>query len=149
MHCSNTLKRYLNIDLLTYHMSNKKKGCNAERELIHLFWNNDWSAIRIAGSGSSHYPSADILASNIKKLISIEVKITKKKNKYFTQKEIDDFRQFSSRFGALPYIAIRFPRTKWYFLKLDQIPKKTQNYAISENLAKKKGIGFDELIKGI
>ncbi len=130
-------------------MSNKKKGCNAERELIHLFWNNEWSAIRIAGSGSSHYPSADILASNIKNIIAIEVKITKKKNKYFSQQEIDDFKEFSSRFGAIPYVAIRFPRTEWYLIELAHIPKKTENYVISENFVKNKGKVFNEFIKSI
>ena len=63
-------------------MSRKSKGINAERELIHLFWKtNSWTAVRIAGSGSSKYPCPDILAANISRKIAIEAKSTKDKNK--------------------------------------------------------------------
>ena len=60
-------------------MSRKSVGINAERELIHLFWSSGWSAVRIAGSGSSHYPSPDLIASNIARKLAIEAKVTKDK----------------------------------------------------------------------
>ena len=47
-------------------MSRKSKGINAERELIRLFEDtNKWSACRVAGSGSSRYPSPDIIAASV------------------------------------------------------------------------------------
>ena len=53
-------------------MSRKSKGINAERDLIHKFWGTGkWSAVRIAGSGSMKYPSADILATNKLRTLAI------------------------------------------------------------------------------
>ena len=65
-------------------MSLKSKGINGERELIHKFWNtNSWAAVRVAGSGSMKYPSADILASNKLRKLAIECKVIKEHKKYF------------------------------------------------------------------
>ena len=55
----------------------KKKGTDAERDLIHIFWKNGWAAVRIAGSGSMKYPSPDILAGKNGTLYAIECKTTK------------------------------------------------------------------------
>ena len=52
----------------------KAKGINAERELVHLFHKFGWSAVRIAGSGSSKYPCPDVLAGNGFRRIAIEAK---------------------------------------------------------------------------
>ncbi len=52
------------------HARRKSKGSAAERELIHKFWANSWGAIRVAGSGSSQFPSPDILVgSKIERLL--------------------------------------------------------------------------------
>ena len=60
-------------------MSRKSKGINAERDLIHKFWNVEgWSAVRVAGSGSMKYPSADVLATNKLRRLAIECKTSKK-----------------------------------------------------------------------
>ena len=64
-------------------MSFKSKGINGERELVHMFWNRGWACLRIAGSGSSKYPSPDILAGNKLRKLAIECKITKDQKKYF------------------------------------------------------------------
>ncbi|MBW2967284.1 Holliday junction resolvase, partial [Candidatus Woesearchaeota archaeon] len=37
-------------------MNRKAKGLSAERELIHMFWKNGWSALRVAASGAIKYP---------------------------------------------------------------------------------------------
>ena len=69
-------------------MSLKSKGINAERELVHMFWSKNWACLRIAGSGSSRYPSPDVLVSNKLRRLAIECKITKEQKKYFERKEI-------------------------------------------------------------
>ena len=71
-------------------MSQKSKGSNAERELIHKFWANGFAAIRSAGSGSMKYPSPDILAARGDRVIAIECKITQNPYKYFEKQEIID-----------------------------------------------------------
>ena len=38
-------------------MSLKSKGSNAERQLLHMFWDAGWACLRSAGSGSMNHPS--------------------------------------------------------------------------------------------
>jgi len=128
-------------------MSRKSKGINAERELIHLFWKNKWSAIRVAGSGSQKYPSPDILASNISRKLAIETKTSKNSYRHFSSKEISELKEFSEKFGAEAWIAIKFNRKGWFFLGLEDLKKTTSNYSISFDIAKRRGLAFSELIE--
>ena len=129
-------------------VSRKTKGINAERELIHKFWNSDgWSAVRIAGSGSMKYPSADVLASNTLRKLAIECKTTKESKKYFQKDEIEQLRQFSRIFGAEPWIGIKFNRIDWHFVNLEDLEDTGQCYLVSLEIIKNKGLLFEELIK--
>jgi Holliday junction resolvase len=65
-------------------MKLKAKGSNAERELVHMFWDKGWAAIRVAGSGSSQYPSPDVLAGNNLRKLAVECKASGELNKYIT-----------------------------------------------------------------
>ena len=127
-------------------MSVKSKGINAERELIHMFYSKGWVSVRVAGSGSSKYPSPDILASNAERKLAIEAKITKKQYRHFPAEEISQLKEFYQKFGAEPWIAIKFNRDSWYFLNLESLKKTCENYSISIKLAKNKGLSFSELI---
>jgi Holliday junction resolvase len=130
-------------------MSHKSKGINGERELVHLFWANKWVALRIAGSGSSRYPSPDLLASNSVRKLAIEVKITKEQYKHFPGEEISDLKEFSQKFGAEPWIAVKFKGNDWFFVSLEDLQQTTSNFSISLELAKRRGLSFSELIKAI
>ena len=127
-------------------MSRKSVGINAERELIHLFWSSGWSAVRVAGSGSSHYPSPDILASNISRKIAVEAKVTKDKSKYFSKEEIEQLRLFSEKFGAEPWIGVKFKNINWFFVSLEDLELVGKSYVISVKMAKNKGLLFNQLI---
>lgn len=128
-------------------MSHKSKGINAERELIHLFWQTgDWAACRVAGSGSVRYPSADIIASNARRRLVIEVKVTKDQSKYFPQVEVDQFREFARIFGAEPWLAVKFKGFDWFFFTLDDLQMTKSNFVITSELAQLKGLSFDELL---
>ncbi|MAG15824.1 Holliday junction resolvase [Candidatus Woesearchaeota archaeon] len=128
-------------------MSHKSKGINAERELIHAFWNNSWSAVRIAGSGSSRYPSPDVLAGNGSRRIAIECKASKDTAKYLTAKEVGELQTFAELFGAEAWIGMRFDDMKWYFLSLEDLKASGKSFSVSIELAKKKGLKFEELIE--
>jgi len=130
-------------------MSLKSKGINAERELIHMFWSNNWTAIRVAGSGSTRYPSPDVIASNAVRRIAIESKVTKHRYKHFTSKEIEELKEFCLKFGAEPWIAIKFNRDNWYFLNVEDLQKTKQHFSVTFELAKNKGLAFSDLIKDI
>lgn len=127
-------------------MSSKKKGINAERELIHMFWKNGWAAIRVAGSGSSRYPSPDILAGNNLRKLAIECKSISGSNKYLSFESIDQIEKFSKKFGAESWIGMRFDNVGWFFLTLEDIVKVGKTYKISKEIAKERGLLFEELI---
>ena len=130
-------------------MSLKSKGINAERELIHLFWNNNWSAVRVAGSGNTQFPSPDILAGNAKRMLAIEAKVTKSRYKHFPADEINQLKLFSAKFGAEPWIAVKFNRNSWFFLEISSLTQTGANFSVSLALAKEKGLAFEELIKEV
>ena len=127
-------------------MSRKSVGINAERELIHLFWSNEWSAVRVAGSGSSQYPSCDIIASNAVRKLAIESKVTKDQKKYFSKDEVKQLRLFSEKFGAEPWIGIKFKKLNWFFLRLGDLEVAGKTYVISVELARNKGLLFNQLL---
>lgn len=128
-------------------MNRKGKGINAERELIHFFWEKGWAAIRVAGSGATKYPSVDIVAGTPLRKLAIECKAINDTKKYFRKEEIDQLRQFSSKFGAEAWIAIRFNRVKWHFLSIEDLRETPEGAMVSQELATLKGLLFEEVIK--
>jgi len=128
-------------------MSVKSKGINAERDLIHKFWSENIPAVRIAGSGSSKYPSPDILAGTRTRKFAIEAKTTKEDKKYLTKEEVINLKQFSDMFGVEPLVAVKFKATEWLFLPLTEITETKKCFLIEKTTTKKKGILFEELIK--
>lgn len=127
-------------------MNTKSKGSNAERELVHMFWKNNWACVRAAGSGSMKYDCPDLLAGNHNKKISIECKATKFNNQYFTKDEIFALRSFSHLFGSKAYVAIKFNNHEWVFLKANDLKETEKSFAVSKNFAKEKGFNFEKLI---
>jgi len=131
-------------------MNTKRKGINAERELLHKFWAIGWSCIRVAGSGSMHYPSPDLLAGNRIRKIAIECKCINNGSFYFEKKEIDDLKEFCNRFGAEPWIAIKFGESElkdWLFFMLEDLKETEKGYSVTAELGKMKGLLFEEVVK--
>ena len=116
----------------------KVKGSNAERDLIKKFWGEGWAAIRSAGSGSMHFPSPDILAGNKIRRLAIEVKSTKDNKKYFPKEEIKQLINFSSYFGAEPWVAVKFSREDWVFVNPEDLDETDSNYVLKKNSHKKR-----------
>jgi len=127
-------------------MDKKAKGTNAERDLIHWFFENDWVAIRSAGSGSMQNPSPDILAGNNLRRLAIECKAVNDIKKYFTSKEIEELVYFAGKFGAEPWVGVRFDRIDWFFLNIEDLEKKDRSYFVDVQIAKRKGLSFNQLI---
>ena len=124
----------------------KRKGTRAERELFHMFWDSKWGSVRSAGSGSTTLPSPDLIAGNGERVIAIECKSLKKERKYFDVEEVEQLRQFSDGFGAEPWVGVRFDNIGWFFFELDKIDKTKTGFVVSLDLAKKKGMSFEEMI---
>ena len=127
-------------------MNTKAKGTRGERELVKVFNENGWVCIRAAGSGSSQYPSPDVLAGNAMRRVAIECKVTAETKKYLLDEEIEQLRTFSSKFGAEGWFGVKFPSEPWYFLMLEDIENTGKCWAISLELAKRKGLKIEELL---
>ena len=127
-------------------MSRKGKGSNAERELVHLLWAKGIAAIRVAGSGSSKYPSPDILAGDISRKFAIECKSIAADSKYFPKQEIEDLKIFAEKFGAEPWIGMRFARNEWLLLSLEDLRETASSFVITKDMAKIKGLLLEEVL---
>jgi len=125
----------------------KAKGSKGERELVKLLHDEGWSCVRIAGSGSSRYPSPDILAGNGHRRMAIECKVTKDKKKYFSKDEIEQLKTFSTNFGAESWVGIRFAGEDWLFFMLEDLTETTASYYATLEMAAMKGLTLTELLR--
>ena len=125
--------------------SAKQKGSTAERDLVAKFWEQGWSAHRIAGSGSSKYPSPDIIAGNWERKLAIEVKITKATIKYFSEEEIEALLTFARMFGAEPWVAVKFTGVAWHLLPVENLTKTNKQWCIREQDLSFKGQIMEEI----
>jgi Holliday junction resolvase len=127
-------------------MNKKAKGSIAERDLIHKFNDNEWVAIRSAGSGSQRYPCPDVLAGNNLRRVAIECKATAATKQYLTKKEVEELVFFANKFGAEAWIAVKFDRMDWYFINIEDLDKSDKSYSIDIPMAKRKGLSFEQVI---
>ena len=128
-------------------MNQKGKGSAAERELIHRLHEAGWGIISSVGSGSTPLPSTDIIAGNGKRYLAIECKSLRYTTKYFYPGEIEQLLTFSGRFGAEPWLGIRFDRIGWYFVRPEGLEKsRNGNLNISLERAKEVALTFEGLI---
>lgn len=108
----------------------KSKGSRFERVLIEELWKHGFAAVRVAGSGISHFPCPDIVAGNGKKLLAIEVKMRASLPLYLSQEEVEKLRKFSEIFGAEGFVALKLPREEWRFFRLNDLGKTVKGYKI-------------------
>ena len=125
----------------------KNKGTRTERELFHMFWDHGLACTRTAGSGSTTVPAPDLLIGSKNRKLAIECKSGKDK-RYLTKKEVEELVFFADKFGAEAWIGIRFNNVDWLFLKPEELGvSKGDNYFVSLDLARERGISFQKLIK--
>lgn len=127
-------------------VNKKRQGTVGERELIHQFWANDIPAVRVAGSGSMRYPSPDIVAGTPIRKLAIECKTIKDTKLYIPKSEIEELKEYASKFGAEPWLAVRFD--VWYFVMLDDLRKTTASFSINTEEVRYKGLLFEDILKG-
>ena len=130
-------------------MPNKTKGSKVERELFQMFVDNNFRAVRTAGSGTMENADCDIIAGkkgNGK--FCIEVKSSKRPVKYISKEQINSFIIFSEIFGLKPVVGVRFNRVGWYFINPKDMKDSGKNWVINLELAQKKGKRFSQYFCG-
>ncbi|MCF7910350.1 Holliday junction resolvase [Candidatus Pacearchaeota archaeon] len=129
---------------------NKSKGSKAERELFMKFVENNYRAVRVAGSGTMENAECDLIAGKKgpgNKKYAIEVKSSKKPCKYISKEQIEKFMVFSDIFGLKPVIALRFNREGWFFIPPKFLKETGKNWCITLEDARKKGKRFVQYFK--
>ena len=128
--------------------SNKQKGPKAERELIKLFTENSWRAVRVAGSGVNDESPCDLIVGKMgKRGYTIEAKSSKKSSIYITKSQIEDFILFSNIIGLNPVIALRFNREGWLFINPSQLKDSGKHLVVSLKTAKSEGKRFSQFFE--
>jgi len=133
-------------------MRRKKKGIRAERELLDKLWNYGIGAIRVAGSGSTGHPSADIIAGYRGKLAVIEVKTTSKESIYVGSDEVQSMRSLAEVLGAECWLAVKFSadRGKFYMVRIpDARETSSGSVVIDLSIARSKGLPVEMFAKYI
>lgn len=123
-------------------MSNKAKGSKAERELYQMFVDNNYRAVRVAGSGTMENADCDLIAGKPGRKYAIEAKSSKKPVKYITKEQIESFIIFAEIFGLIPVVALRFNREGWLFVHPKDLRDSGKNWAITLEEAKQHGKKF-------
>ncbi len=119
-------------------MARYRKGANAERELIRLFFDLGFSVVRVAGSGKTALPAPDILALKEGKTLAIECKAWKASHLAIPIEQVEELSAWGKRAGIDVFIAWKIPLKGWFFLTPDQFNKTGKNYIVSRKTAFKK-----------
>ncbi len=127
-------------------MGSKEKGTRYERELLHMFYDNGFMPVRIAGSGSVSIPSVDLLVGKKGLVFAIECKSVRGKSKYVEKEKIEQLKFFADMFGATPLLGIRFDRIGWFFMNMKHLKDTGNGFSVNLELANEKGIKFEHLL---
>jgi len=120
----------------------KRNASNYERNLLRKLWDCGFVAFRIAGSGSSSYPSADIIAIKNEKVYVFEVKTTRSEKIYINPSQMWELERIRES-GVKIFIAVRFINKlrEWRFIDFSIL----ENNKISLEFAKERGIKLEDL----
>ena len=109
-----------------------------------MFIENNYRAVRTAGSGTMENADCDIIAGKKGRKYCIEAKSSKKPVKYLTKEQVNRFVIFSQIFGLKPVIAVRFNRLGWFFLNPKDMEDSGKNWVVNLDVATKKGKRFSQ-----
>jgi len=130
-------------------MNAKAKGSRYERELVQKFWDAGFGVMRAPTSGGATSRALpDIVAGNGKVYYAIEVKMKKELPIYIREEQVEEIKEFSRRFGAKAFIAVKLPYKEWRFVPVELLSKNGKNYRVSEE-EYLKGLRLEDLLEGL
>lgn len=124
------------------------KGSRRERELVNLLWDSGFAVMRAPASGSGRkHPQPDVLASDGKREVGIEIKSSSSDVVYVSKEEVSKLKEFCEKFGCKPLIGVRFDHMGWLFVppeKCDETEKSLKVTRSTTGLVFVEGKGFRE-----
>jgi len=107
----------------------KKRGYEAERELVRKLRVNGFKAVRVPVSAPSGEPLPDVFATKGDSIVAFEVKAPKAERAYFPRGQVEKLFSFLNFFEPytqkLAVLAAKFPR-KWVF----KLVEKPDDFAV-------------------
>lgn len=126
----------------------KVKGTYYERQLVKAFWDAGFGVMRAPTSGGATSRALpDLVAGNGKVYYAIEVKMRRELPIYIREEQVEEIREFSRRFGAKAFIAVKLPYKDWRFIPLEFLSKNGKNYKVGETKYLK-GLKLEDLLEG-
>jgi Holliday junction resolvase len=122
----------------------KKRGYDAERELVHMLRDEGYAAIRVPVSAPSKEPLPDVFAVKDNSILSIEVK-SQIRYAYYKAHQVKKLFEFLDIHKIYPrkyaVLAAKFKYKGWWF----DLAEKNQDYMIKIN----QGLTWYELLNKI
>lgn len=122
-------------------MKRKKKGSKGEHAVMDIFILHGYGVVRAAGSGTSQYPSPDLVAGKILKYenrsaritLGIEVKTKEAEKVYIEKKQINELKQFCETFGATPLVIVKMKKD-WGVFALSMLRETEKSWVADKAL---------------
>ncbi len=125
------------------------RGVREERELVNLLDKLGFAVLRAPASGSrTMLDRPDILAGRRGFIVALEVKSTSKKALYVRGESIAQLKRFSERFGAKPFLAVKFKysRVGWLLIDAENIEVEGKGFRLTFEDAVKRGLTPEALV---
>jgi len=122
--------------------SMRKRGYDAEREIVAMLREAGFMAVRIPVSAPSNEPLPDVFAVKGDWIIAVEVK-SHERYAYFKKKQVEKLHQFLEIHKLYPkrtaLLAAKFKRRGWTFVIAD----KPRDYSVKHG----EGLSFEEFLR--
>ncbi|MEM1792617.1 MAG: hypothetical protein QXE92_00055 [Thermofilaceae archaeon] len=96
----------------------KRRGYQAERDLVRMLRERGYKAVRVPVSAPSGEPLPDLFAVKGDRLLAFEVKSPRSGRAYFYREQVAKLHEFLAMFDLYPFrdavLAAKFPH-KWVF----------------------------------
>ena len=125
----------------------KSKGTYYERQLVRAFWEAGFGVMRAPTSGGATSRALpDIVAGNGKVYYAIEVKMKKELPIYIREDQVKEIREFSRRFGAEAFVAVKLPYRDWKFVPIESLSRNGKYFKVGEE-EYLKGLNLEDLLE--
>jgi len=125
------------------------RGVREERELVQILDRLGFAVLRAPASGSkTKLDRPDILAGRKGFVIALEVKTTSRETLYVGEESIAQLLRFSKRFGAKPFLAVKFKRRRlgWLLIEAEGLKRTGRSFKITLEEASRRGLTPEALV---
>ena len=127
----------------------RRRGFEAERELVRKLWSKGFAVIRAPASGArtrlAAYP--DIVAIFRGRIYAIEVKYRRDESPIYIDKvQLEKLLEFSRRASATPLIAVKRPNKGWKFIPASLVKRTNSGSIKIDDEVLDKGMSLDEFV---